>query len=103
MIIKLNEREVKVLSKLSGSDTFKIPESSFIFMRIDVEGLSIPPVPNAEVPDAKPKKVQIPEGKTPVICLNTGKAQFLKLDEKVEIVVLNAEEIILDADQERKN
>ena len=94
MVIKLNEREVRVLSTLSGSNTFKIPESSFIFMRIDVEGLSILSIPSTEVPDAKPKKVQIPEGKVPVLCLNTGKAQFLKLDEKVEVVMLDVHEII---------
>jgi len=46
--------------------------------------------------DEHPKavKVQVPEGKTPVLCLNTGKAQFLKLDEKVEVVVLDVHEII---------
>lgn len=94
MYIKLKEREVKVLSELKIQTTFKIPESSFVYMKMDVEGMSIPPIASSEVPDAKPKKVKIPEGKTPVVCLDTGKAQFLKLDEKVAVVLLDAKEII---------
>jgi len=41
MVIKLNEREVRVLSTLSGSNTFKIPESSFIYMRVDVANMDV--------------------------------------------------------------
>ena len=94
MDIQLRERKEGLLSKLEIKTTFKILESSFVYMKIDVEGLSILPIPSSEVPDAKSKKVEIPEGKIPVLCLDTGKAQWLSLKEKVQIVVLNAEEII---------
>jgi len=94
MDIKLKERKIGVLNDLKIQTTFKIPESSFVYMRMDVSGLTILPIPSTEVPDAKPKKVQIPEGRTPVVCLDTGKAQFLNLNEKVQIVVLKAMEII---------
>ena len=93
MDIKLRERLVGVLENLEIRSTFKIPESSFVYMKMDVEGLSFLPTPSG--PEGSESiKVQIPEGKTRVVCLNTGKAQFLKLDEKVEIVVLHTKEII---------
>jgi hypothetical protein len=92
MNIKLIERNTQVLSSITGADTFKIPESSFLYMRLQVENLTWQTVDE----QPKPAKVQVPEGKAAVVCLNTGKAQFLKLDEKVEIVVLDANEITLD-------
>jgi len=89
MDIQLRERMVKVLSELVARDTFKIPESSFVYMKMDVVGLTTP-----QGADMSPgTKVEIPEGKTPVVCLDTGKAQWLSLKEKVAVVVLRAEEI----------
>ena len=89
--IQLKERQERKLSELVFADTFKIPESSFVFMKIDVEGLTTlmkqhPDTMGKE--DLKPLKVQIPEGKTPVACLSTGKTQFMQMDEKVQIVNL---------------
>lgn len=92
MNIKLIERDIRVLRDITGADAFKIPESSFLYMRIDVENMAWQTADK----HLKPVKVQIPEGKTSVVCLNTGKAQFLSLDEKVEIVVLDVKEITLD-------
>jgi len=95
MNIRLREREEGKLSEVKGSDTFKLPESSFIFMKIDVEGLNTLP---KKAPDAKenpkPIKVRIPEGKVPVSCLNTGKTRFLDVNEKVQIVELEVKEVI---------
>jgi len=96
--IQLKERRVEVLSKLEFSATFKIPEHSFIFMKMEVEGLSVlikqQPTTDNPKPDPKPVKVHVPDGKVPVVCLNTGKAQFLNLNEKVQIVELEAKEVI---------
>jgi len=99
MKIRLKEREEAVLSELKIETTFKIRESSFVFMKIDVDGLTVRPKrshttgPLAEQEIPKPIKVLIPEGKTPVLCVSTGKAQFLNLDEKVQIVELECIEI----------
>ena len=106
MNIRLKERKEAVLSELEITDTFKIPESSFIFMMIDVDGLTVRPKvqvdPDPEHPEqvgkVVPVRVRIPEGKTTVVCLSTGKAQFLNLKEKVQIVELNAEEIIREGE-----
>lgn len=94
--IQLKERREGILSELEITDTFKIPESSFIFMKMDVGGLTVIPKksPDVEQDALVPIKILIPEGKTPVICLSTGKAQFLNLKEKVQIVDLDAEEVI---------
>jgi len=93
--IQLKERKEAMISELKITDAFKIPGSSYIFMRMDVDGLTVRPkkLPEAKE-DPKPIKVLIPEGKTPVICLNTGKTQFMNLKEKVQIVELDAKEII---------
>ena len=103
--IRLKERREEKLSELKVTDTFKIPESSFIFMKVDVDGLTTmikqhPDIVGKE--DPKPLKVPIPEGKTVVVCLSTGKAQFLNLDEKVQIVELEAIEIIKEKVEENK-
>ena len=95
MNIQLKERKEAILGELKITDTFKIPESSFIFMKMDVGGLTVIPkkLPEAEE-DPKPIKVLIPEGKTTVVCLSTGKAQFLNLKEKVQIVNLQCTETL---------
>lgn len=95
MNIRLKERREEKLSELKITDTFKILESSFIFMKVDVDGLTVRPkkLPD-DTEDAKPIKVLIPEGKTVVVCLSTGKAQFLNLEEEVQIVELEAKEVI---------
>jgi len=100
MNIKLKERQEEKLSELVFGTTFKIPESCLVFMKIDVEGLTtmIKQHPDIEgQADPKSLKVQIPEGKAPVVCLNTGKTQFLLLSEKVEIVELDAIEILKES------
>ena len=98
MDIKLKERQVKVLGDLEIRSTFKIPESSFVYMKMDVTGLSSvtsrPQNVDGGMSDPEPTKVEIPEGKTPVVCLDTGKAQFLDLKEKVDVVILEAIEIV---------
>jgi hypothetical protein len=105
MNIRLKERQEAKLNELEITTTFKIPESSFIFMKIDVEGLTVRPKGEAreghpeQIEEPKPIKVLIPEGKTPVVCLSTGKAQFLNLDEKIQIVVLDATEVIIEKEK----
>lgn len=98
MNFQLKERREEILSVVSITDTFKIPESSFIFMKMDVAGLTVTVKPEVAPgnDDPAPKRilVRIPEGKTPVICLSTGKAQFLNLNEKVQIVEFDSKEII---------
>lgn len=95
MNIRLKEREEAILSTLKITDTFKIPESSFIFMKVGVDGLTVQPkTSNSEPEKIVPIRVLIPEGKGVVVCLSTGKAQFLNLSEKVQIVELEAKEII---------
>lgn len=95
--IRLKERREERLSELNFTDTFKIPESSYIFMKIDVDGLTVRPKITAERPEGseelKPIKVLVPAGKTPVVCLSTGIAQFINLNEKVQVVDLDAIEI----------
>ena len=95
MNIQLKERQEEVINNLKAGATFKIPESHLVFMRIDVEGLTIltKKLPEAQE-DPKPIKVQVPEGKVSVICLNTGKAQFLGLSEKVKVVNLQCIETL---------
>ena len=90
MKIQLKERQEELLNKISVKTTFKIPESDYVFMKIDVDGLASPI--GADLSPAQ--KVEIPAGKTSVVCLDTGRAQFLNLNEKVQIVVLNAKEIL---------
>ena len=98
MNIKLKERKEAILSDLKITDTFKIPESSFIFMKMDVDGLTVrpkkatDPAKSDELPPTI--RVLVPEGKTTVINLSTGKAQFLNLKEKVQIVDFDAKETI---------
>ncbi len=93
--IRLKEREEALLSTLKASATFKIPESSFVFMKIDVDGLTIRPVKRPEdEEDPKPIRVLVSEGKTVVLCVDTGKAQFMNLKEKVQIVELDCDEIV---------
>lgn len=102
MDIKLKERKVIVLGNLETSNTFKIDGSSYVYMKMDVEGLTVLPKPLDAAKDAeapKPIRVRIPEGKTPVLCLNNGKAQFLNLDEKVQIVKIEANEILETVDK----
>jgi len=94
MIINLLERSEAVLKDLDYGITFKIPESSFVYMKLDVEGLTTLPIDSSEVLNVQPKKVQVPEGKIPVVCLNNGKAQFLNAVEKVQIVELVVDEIL---------
>ena len=100
MNIQLKERKEAVLSELKIRATFKIPESSFVFMKVDVEGLIVRPktLPGGAGPtkpdEIKPIRVLIPEGKAVVVCLSTGQAQFLNLKEKVQIVDFDAKEII---------
>lgn len=95
MDIKLKERRVVVLKDLDISSTFKIDGSSFVFMKMGVDGLTVVPKKiDSAIEEPKPIKVQVPEGRTPVLCLNTGKAQFLKLDENVQIVKVEANEIL---------
>ena len=94
MIINLLERSEAVLKGLDYNTTFKIPESSFVYMKLDIEGLTILPIPSSEILNVEPEKVQIPEGKIPVVCLNNGKAQFLNATEKVQIVELVVDEIL---------
>ena len=101
MNIRLKERQEGTLGQLETKTTFKILESSFIFMKVDVDGLTVRPkkLPEA-TEDPKPIKVLIPEGKTVVVCLSTGKAQFLNLEEKVQIVDLDCEEVIKEKEKE---
>jgi len=95
MDIKLKERKVVVLKDLEIPGTFKIEGSSFVFMRIGVDGLTVlPKKTEGAEEEPKPIKVIVPEGRVPVLCLNTGKAQFLKLDEKVRIVRLEVNEVL---------
>lgn len=95
MDIHLKERKSAVLNDLDVKSTFKIDGSSLVFMRIDVDGLTVvPKKPEGAQEDLKPIKVQIPEGKTPVLCLDTGRAQFLNLNERVKVVELEANEIL---------
>lgn len=103
MNIRLKERQIKKLNEIEVKITFKIPESNFVFMKMDVEGLTVllKKLPDAKE-DPKPIKVHIPEGKTPVLCLSTGKAQFLNLNEKVQIVELNAEEVVREKVEDKK-
>lgn len=94
LTIKLKEREQKKLGDLDLTTTFKIAESSYVYMKIGVDGLTVRPVKkDTDKEDPKPIKVLIPENKEVVICLNTGKAQFLNTYELVQIVEINAEEI----------
>ena len=92
--IKLKERQLAKLEDLELTTTFKIVESSFVFMKISVENLTVRPI-KKETDEEEPKliKVLVPENKVVVLCLNTGKAQFLNLKEEVEIVEIDAEEI----------
>lgn len=95
MNIRLKERDEAQVETLELATTFKIPESSFIFMKVDVDGLTVRPVKQPEdEEDPKPIKVLVPDGKTVVLCVNTGKAQFMNLDEKVEIVELECIEVV---------
>jgi len=103
--IRLKERREEKLSNLKITDTFKIPESSFIFMKIDVEGLTTlmkqhPDILGKE--DPKPIKVLIPEGKAIVVCLSTGKAQFQNLNDKVQVVELEAIEIVKEKEEKKE-
>lgn len=91
--IKLKERESKKLSELDLTTTFKIPESSYVFMKIGVDGLTVRPIKKEDAEDPKPIRVLVPENKVVILCLNTGKAQFLNSWELVQIVEINAEEI----------
>lgn len=100
MKIRLKEREEAILSTLPITTTFKIPESSFVFMKVDVDGLTVrpkkrPPQPGLPVEQEEPKpiKVLIPEEKTTVVCVSTGKVQFLSIYENVQIVELECVEI----------
>lgn len=89
-----------MLENLEPSNTFKIDGSSFVFMRMDVEGLTVQPKRQEDDPDeSQPIRVLVPDRKTPVLCLNNGKAQFLKLDEKVQIVKIEANEILDTVDK----
>jgi len=95
MNIRLKERQEGKLSELEVKTTFKIPESSFVFMKVDMDGVQVLPVsPIGENP--KPTKAFIPNGKIPVVCLNSGKIQFLNSSEKVEIVELESVEVVKD-------
>ncbi|MHA1288847.1 MAG: hypothetical protein ACTSPB_15760, partial [Candidatus Thorarchaeota archaeon] len=90
----LKERGVGVLAALDIRTTFKIPESSFVYMKISVEGLTqLLSSSASEEKESKVIKVEVPESKIPVVCLDTGKTQFLSAEEKVEIILLQAEEI----------
>ena len=95
MNIRLKERREAQLDTLDFATTFKIPESSYIFMKIGVDGLTVRPVkrPDDEE-DPKPIRVLVPDGKTVVLCVNTGKAQFMNLNEKVQIVELECMEVV---------
>jgi hypothetical protein len=99
MKIRLKEREEAILSTLPITTTFKIPESSFVFMKVDVDGLTVRQKPKSspgaepEESDVKVIKVLIPEEKTTVVCVSTGKVQFLSIYENVQIVDLDCEEI----------
>lgn len=95
MKIQLKVRKEEAVIKLPYDITFKIPESSFIFMRLDVSGLAVRPKcpPGAEPEESEVIKVLIPDEKVPVVCLSTGKAQWLRANEKVQIVELEAKEI----------
>lgn len=95
MIIKLKERKIVVLEGLKVSSTFKISENNLVFMKIDVEGLTVfPKQLEGSKEEIKLIKVQVPEGKVPVLCLQTGITQYIKLDEKVEVVELETREVL---------
>lgn len=96
MNIRLKERKEEKLSGLKITTTFKIPESSFVFMKVDVDGLTVRPKssPGADPEESEVVKVLIPEGKTTVVNLNTGKVQFLNQNEEVQIVELEATETV---------
>jgi len=96
MDIELKKRKKVMLKDLDYKTTFKITESDWIFQRIDVEGLTTVPKKKDETDVPVPVKVQIPEGKVPVVCLNTGKTQFLNVIETVEIVNLSAKEVFAE-------
>ena len=95
--IILKERKTGLLSALKESTTFKMIGSGFIYMKVNVEALTVRSVKAKDAEeDPKPIRVLVPEGNTIVLCLNTGKAQFLKSDEEVQIVDLKIEEVWLD-------
>lgn len=93
MEIKLKERVEAKLGGLEVGYTFKIKECNFVYMKIDVEGLTTF-VKQEGKEEQVPVKVKIPDGKLPVLCLNTGSTTFMKLDEKVEVVELEVVEVL---------
>jgi Holliday junction resolvase len=93
MNIQLKERKRAVLKDLEVKATFKIPECNFVYIKMDVEGLTTF-VKQEGKEEQIPVKVKIPDGKLPVLCLNTGSTTFMKLDEKVELVGLEVVEIL---------
>lgn len=107
--IRLKERREAKLSELKTTDTFKIRESSFVFMKVDVVGLTVRPKAKVdpehptqtEEPD--PIRVLIPARKTVVVCLSTGKAHFQNLDDKVQVVELEAIEIVREKEEQKES
>lgn len=96
MKVQLKVRKEAMIRSLDCDVTFKIPESSYLFMRLDVDGLTVQPrVDSKEEQQEVPPiiKVLIPGGKLPVVCLSTGRAQWMNAHEKVQIVELEAKEI----------
>jgi len=91
--INLKERKIKKLSEVEVTTTFKIVESSNIFMKIDADGFTVRPIATDENPEPKPIKVLVPEGKETVLCMNTGRTQFLNSREEVQIVILVVDEV----------
>lgn len=108
MNFRLKERKEARLSELKITDTFKIPESSFIFMLLDVDGLTVRPKVPIEVEQSEqvekpaPIRVLIPEGKIPIVCLSSGKTQFMNLKDKVQIVDFDVDEVISEKRKEHE-
>jgi len=87
MKISLNERKRITLKDAPINTIFKLPENDLLFAKIDISGLMV------RVKEGV-KPIDISDGSVSVICMFTGKAQWLNADEEVEIVVLEAYEVV---------
>lgn len=106
--IRLKERREIKLGALMSPATFKIPESSYIFMKVDVDGLTVRPKGQVneghpeQTEELKPIRVLVPARKTVVVCLSTGKALFQDIDTTVQVVELEAIEIVKEKEEKKE-